>query len=142
MVSRAADLGWVAGLVDGEGTITLGRNGRTYRVVFRVASTDRAALEEARAICGGIGWISPSGRPRKSNHKQGFTWQLYSRQAIRILEMIGPYLRIKRQHAAVALEYQRNLRSDRCANQSLTEEELWGREVLRGIMRELNRKGP
>lgn len=133
----AADLGWAAGMIDGEGSISLARKGgaHCYCLQLDVGNTCRAALVALRDIFGAGNVCT---KKTHGNRKPGWQWYVGRAQAAKVLRQIAPYLRIKQQQAAVALEYRANLRYD---GRPLTEEECWVRDVLAGIMHELNRRG-
>lgn len=139
--SRAANLGWAAGMIDGEGMITL-HKGRTncYCVELHVGNTNLAALEDLRNIFGGRGWIGPSQKPIPGR-KQNYAWRVYSQNAADIIAEVGVHLRIKRPQAEIVLEYQRNRDLPRRGCKALTKEEVQTRSVLVGIIRALNGRG-
>jgi LAGLIDADG DNA endonuclease family protein len=96
----AVDAAYVAGLVDGEGTIALSRkhanDGR--QLVISISSTERPLLGFAREKIG-AGKIT-SKRTAKAHHSPAFTYSIGNRQALTLLLQILPYLRsYKRQRA-------------------------------------------
>jgi hypothetical protein len=87
------DAAYIAGLVDGEGTITLSRKHATEQrqLVISISNTERALLEFTLAQTG-AGKIT-SKRTTKDNHAPSFTFAIWNRQALRLLEQILPFLR-------------------------------------------------
>lgn len=85
----------MAGLLDGEGTITLGRThkGRQRVPVVSVASTDREVLDWVKDHFGGT--ITKKAT-YQDHHLPSFAWKVESRKAIAVLQLVGPYLRIHR----------------------------------------------
>ena len=84
---------YLAGLIDGEGTITLSRRNRNkYRaLVVTVSNTELGILKYVQAITG-VGKITNK-RIVKSTHTPSFTYQVANRQALDILGQIAEYLR-------------------------------------------------
>ena len=87
------DAAYLAGLIDGEGTITLSRRNRNkYRaLVVTVSNTELDILKYAQAITG-VGKITNK-RIVKPIHTPSFTYQVANRQALDILEQIAEHLR-------------------------------------------------
>lgn len=82
--------GYLAGIIDGEGTITLTKSGEFRHPVISVASCTQEILEEVKRICDG-GAIS-SKRTYKANHAPSWAWSITYQRAIGVLEEITPYL--------------------------------------------------
>jgi hypothetical protein len=95
---------YLAGLVDGEGTITLTRIHRheNRRLVVSISNNDAALLNFVKEAIG-AGKITTK-RTYSLRHSRSFTYQLWSRQALQLLRQISPYLRTyKAERAALAL---------------------------------------
>lgn len=88
-----ADAGYLAGLLDGEGTITLSRRNRNkYRtLVVTVSNTELSILQYVQ-VTTGVGKITNK-RIVKSTHTPSFTYQVANRQALDILGQIAEHLR-------------------------------------------------
>ena len=101
---NAATAAYIAGLIDGEGTITLTRLHRNEnrRLVVCIANNDFALLNYVR-IAIGAGRIT-SKRTYKSRHAPSFTYQISSRQALGLLRQVVTYLwSYKKTRALLAL---------------------------------------
>lgn len=99
------DAAYVAGIVDGEGTITLSRLHRNEqrRIVVSVSNNERALLEYIQQVVG-AGRISNK-RTYGEKHAPSFHYQISSRQALDLLRQIAPYLRTyKAARARLALD--------------------------------------
>ena len=97
---------YVAGIVDGEGTVTLTTMhvGENRRLVVSVSSTERYLLEYLVKTVG-AGQIT-SKRTYSSKHAPSFTFRVTNRQALDLLQHITPYLQTyKRLRAALALRH-------------------------------------
>jgi len=100
----AATAAYIAGLVDGEGTVTLSRQHRSEgrRLTLSISNTEVALLEFVKASVG-AGRITGK-RTYSHRHTPSFTYAITSRQALAVLEQILPYLlSYKRDRAALAL---------------------------------------
>jgi len=99
-----ADAAYIAGLIDGEGTITLSHKhrGENRQLAVTVSNTERPVLDHLLQTIG-VGKITGK-RIACSHHTPSFTYAVYNRQALCLLEQIHPYLRTyKAKRAALAL---------------------------------------
>lgn len=91
-----ADLAYLAGLVDGEGTITLDRtsNPRAFRTpMLSISSTDRELVEAAANILG-VGSVQTKSRCQvPEHHKTGYEYRVKCHAALYAIGLIRPYLR-------------------------------------------------
>jgi hypothetical protein len=119
-LSQAAphDLGWAAGLVDGEGCIHLARvnrdcgNGTNYRVRLNVAQNCLRTLREFQEVLGGVGHLVSV--KRKPDHsRQVYALVLDGPQAIAAILWLLPHLRRKREEALVVAVYSAFAQPDR-----------------------------
>ena len=102
---EATELAYIAGIIDGEGFITIRRerhiNDR-YSLHVGAGNTDRPLLEWLQASFGGKLVFSP----KPEGYKDFFQWAIVSRSANNFLILILPYLRIKKDQAELALLFQ------------------------------------
>lgn len=94
-MSNDVEAAYAAGILDGEGSITLTRNhtGRWPSPQVSVASNDRELLVWLRARFGGA---ITTKKPRQPQHAVAFDWKLTDRRALRFLQIVRPYLVIER----------------------------------------------
>jgi len=95
---------YIAGLVDGEGTITLSRRHANERrhLVVSIVSTERGILEWVLHETG-AGKLT-SKRTVSPKHAPSFTFSVSNRQALELLRQVAPFLRsYKRIRAGMAL---------------------------------------
>ena len=95
-----ADAAYIAGLVDGEGTITLSRKHTNERrqLVISVSNTELAILDFVlRQV--GAGKITTK-RTVKAQHSPSFTYAIWNRQALNLLDQVAPFLRSYKSHRA------------------------------------------
>jgi LAGLIDADG-like domain len=96
--------GYLAGLIDGEGTITLTRVHRneSRRLVVSISNNDLELLQYVMAAVG-VGHITGK-RIYSPRHAPSFTYQVSSRQALELLRQTAPFLRsYKARRARLAL---------------------------------------
>ena len=102
----AVDAAYLAGLIDGEGTITLSRKHKheNRQLALSISNTERPLLEFAYTSIG-AGKIT-SKRTTKANHTISYTYAIYNRQALALIKIIEPYLRsYKRMRARLIIEH-------------------------------------
>ena len=87
------DAAYLAGLIDGEGTITLTRKHRNEnrQLSVSISNTERPLLEFVLTTIG-AGKITGK-RTTSPRHTPSFTYAIYNRQALQLLEQISPFLR-------------------------------------------------
>ena len=84
---------YLAGLVDGEGTVTLTRLHRheNRRLVVSISNNDASLLNFVEEIVG-AGKITTK-KIYSNRHARSFTYQVTSRQALDLLRQLIPYLK-------------------------------------------------
>lgn len=103
--TSAAQLGYIAALVDGEGCIRVSEDAVRHRVVIRIANTDRPLIEWLAQFGGTVHWYD---RPTKPHRKTAGAWTVAQAiDAYHLLIAIEPYMIIKRSRAEEAIRYLR-----------------------------------
>jgi len=95
---------YVAGLIDGEGTITLTRVHRreNRRLIVSISNNDASLLRFVKVTVG-AGKIT-SKRTYSERHACSFTYQISSRQALALLRQVAQFLKTyKAERAALVL---------------------------------------
>ena len=92
-ILSASDAAYLAGLIDGEGTITLTRKHKNEnrQLAITIANTENELLDFCLNTIG-VGKITRK-RTEKNHHTASFTYAIYNRQALSLIEQILPYLR-------------------------------------------------
>lgn len=87
------DAAYIAGLVDGEGTIALTRKhrGEHRQLMVSISSTEASLLSYVKKAIG-AGRITHK-RTYQPNHTPGITYAISNRQALSVLEQVTPYLK-------------------------------------------------
>ena len=95
-----ADAAYIAGLVDGEGTIALTRRHKNEnrQLEISVSNTEMELLEYLLETIG-TGRITQK-KTYSDKHRPSATYLISNRQALSLLEQISPYLRTYKQHRA------------------------------------------
>ena len=99
------DAAYIAGLIDGEGTVTLSRKHKkeNRQLCVSISSTEKDLLDFV-LVATGVGKITNK-RKSKSHHSPSFVYSLYNRQALALLEQILAHLKsYKRDRAAFILQ--------------------------------------
>ena len=104
-----AKLGWVAGIVDGEGYIGIvqakDKRRGTFTLMPRVdiVSTTKVMQDELQRVLGfGCVFEKKAHQRRKPNEKVQFAWEIWSAATVGpFLSVIEPYLIVKREVASV-----------------------------------------
>lgn len=83
---------YIAGLVDGEGSITLTRKHRNEnrQLGLTISSTELPLLEFVLKAAG-VGKITNK-KTTKSHHTHSYAYGVYNRQALQVLQQIYPHL--------------------------------------------------
>ncbi len=128
------DAGYLAGLIDGEGTITLSRRNlnKPRALVVTVSNTEINILKHVQEITG-VGKITNK-RISKIHHTPSFTYQVANRQALEMLGQIFEHLKSHKAARArlVLKEYIRlTPRNGRYSPEQIQEREIFIEEFLR-----------
>jgi hypothetical protein len=96
---------YLAGLIDGEGTVTLSRKHKNEnrQLCVSISSAEFDLVDFARS-CTGVGKITNKGTS-KSHHTPSYTFSVYNRQALDLLQAVQPFLKsYKQKRSALILE--------------------------------------
>jgi intein/homing endonuclease len=102
---KSIDAAYIAGLIDGDGTITLSNRHRNEnrQLVVTISNNERKLLEYVADIAG-VGTISKK-KSYKENHHTNYTYKVSNRQAYHLLEKIIQFLKSHKKHrAAIVLD--------------------------------------
>ena len=99
---RDTEWSYLAGIIDGEGTITAECNGQD-RIRVTISSTSTALIDWLIVKIGGHASISNRKRAEEYGHKFCWHWEVTGVKAASLLDGILPHLRIKKRQAQLAL---------------------------------------
>jgi len=155
-----ADLGWIGGFFDGEGTFTIAKKkpnlkhrevSYLYQPKVQVACTDERPIKWLKENVGGNYYrYAPSQRGR--NHRDFYRWEVYGQAIVEFIDTILPYLRIKQEAAQVVRNLQKRVtgyryrfyhrgRGNGRGYQPMAKEEVEAREKMYCTIRLLNKRG-
>lgn len=128
-----AKCGYLAGIIDGEGCITIGRGIKkdtiNYNAILMVTNTDKNVIQWLKDNFGGNFYDS---KPNNIVSKPSYRWRLLKKSDLELLLLsIIPYLIIKKQQAKILLEFVRLSRND----------DVQKRQELYSKIRALNKRG-
>lgn len=129
-----AERAWLAGFIDGEGTIrvqTLGSGkygGTRYSVVVSVTNTYVPIMEQIANEWEGARLYK---RNTRTGWKQALEVRWNTQNALGVLREVAPFLRVKDKQAQLALEYAATLNPDEHRSRAVSTETLQKREQIR-----------
>jgi hypothetical protein len=134
-------IGWLAGIIDGEGHISISPNGGSQHCIFLgITNTDKSIIDKVSEITG-HGYIKR--KRTREEWKDTYQWLITARQARFVLSSVLPYLVGKRERAELAIDLQTRIENHKGnrGRLGITEEEFNIREDYRNDMIFLNKKG-
>ena len=147
-----AELAYLAGIIDGEGCVTITAHQNKYEssksvspsfvAHVSVANTDVRLMDWLTSRLGG--WVGLKRRNYPcSRQKPVYTWQLTSDRARAMLRIVRPYLVLKGAQADIVMATDRYLMPKKsCFKRRIPSELLQKRAIVVAQIRKLNRRGP
>jgi hypothetical protein len=105
-ILTAVEAAYIAGLIDGEETISLSKKHRldTRQLVISISSTENNILTYVKGVVG-AGKITRK-RTYRPSHTPSMTYVIANRQALSLLKQIAPYMKsYKAERAALILDH-------------------------------------
>ena len=145
---KKTDLAYMAGIIDGEGYISLARrnskrnkSGIRYDIQVGVTNTNKWLLETFRFAFGGSISKKKKGYEKSLPSSQDcFNWQVGNKQALIVVRTLLPYLRLKRPQAELAIEFCVTL-SESYRSGGVPQEIMVIREAQHILMKKLQKGG-
>ena len=136
-MKRTEVLAYTAGIIDGEGHISLVRRSdtETVRVEVAVTNTNEWLCQWLKMQFGGRIRIMKEAKP---TWKTPYRWVIDGKKASQFLGLILPYLNLKRPHAELAVSFQSRRRP---CNQYNNKEYNLLDEADRIVMASFNKRG-
>jgi hypothetical protein len=132
------DLAYLAGIIDGEGCISILRHARTthYDVRLGIVNTSTDLIVWINDTFGpGVLHVKPK---QVAHWKTSYEWCIGSISAYLILKSVLPMLRVKSKQAQIAMRFVELVHSKSCQQQRVSEQHLAEREKLRLELISLN----
>lgn len=137
-VTSELERAYAAGLIDGEGCISLYQTAfESHAVTVRVTNTSWAMIDFLHGRWGGN--LSHRVANQETNKQAVWYWSLAANQALRFLDDLYPYLRVKRPQAKLARRYQRYVVTRRGDNRNPKRKAL--RIKFAALMKSMNTRG-
>jgi hypothetical protein len=125
---------YLAGIIDGEGTVTLSRHHKNEMSSphVSVANNNRKMLEWIRSRVGGV---ITNKRKNKPHHHASYVWSVCFNRALVVLQEVSEFLIVKKPHAELILkEYKKATHRAGKYSESMLKK----KERLVGKIRKLN----
>lgn len=108
---KDTDIAYLAGIIDGEGSIYIGNfscNPITqlpyYQTNMQVTNTDKKLIDWLQEVFGGLVNKRTTNQMPKNSRKQAYTWTATGERLTHLCELIKPYLIVKIRQAEIMLE--------------------------------------
>ena len=139
---KKLDLAYIAGLFDGEGSLTIFsflRNGRKFHTLsISIANQDKQVISWVRDLFGGSVHDCMSAASKKGTGNPCWMWTTGSQVAKRFLLAVGPYTKIKKARVELAIQFQ-NTKSRGRRSQLIPASLIEKRDWYQSEIRRLNR---
>lgn len=142
-------IAYLAGIIDGEGSVLMTKGQIDmkykkicYKVPLTVCNTSIVLLDWLVNNFGGNYTMKPLKKGMELRHSKSYNWNLHCEKAAHVLEMVQPYLVIKRKQVELVLAYRKiqALRTKCSPGVFRVPPEL--REEIFVTLKSLNRRGP
>lgn len=139
-----AELGYLAGLLDGEGSIYIGsrKEGKyiNYNARFQIVNTNFEVMNWVKNKFGGLTFIRERSKKNKK-WKDSMEWFTTVKELDYLLIKLMPYLIIKKPHALIMQEFRKTF-TGISGGKRLAPEIRSKRKNLYEKLKKLNRRGP
>lgn len=135
-----ADLCYLAGLFDGEGTIYImsnkikQRTPKQYALRIVIGMTSREVIQWVSQTFGGRIYIEPRGI-----HVPIWKWMPSQTRTLIVLKAILPFLKLKGSQAEVGIKFQEHMRMGGIQRRIVSQQDLDFREMCKTSIHRLNR---
>lgn len=124
------EIAYWSGFVDGEGHITLkkiGRANKGYRVSLGACNTNKGVIRNMSKVFGGKVYTRNYNKERNPKWKIYYDWEIQGNKAKRVIEVLLPFLKVKKKRALISLAFD---------NKNVKE-----RDILFNLMKKCNQRG-
>lgn len=98
---KNADILYLAGIIDGEGTIEISKQERKYKICIRVGNTSEILIDYLKEKY--LGNKYGPYKKKSDFHRDAFEWKCTAKEAIKLIKQIEPYLIVKQEQALLAI---------------------------------------
>lgn len=140
-------IAFMAAIIDGEGSITIEKQGpgdntrrkyNSYSLRLVVVNTNVDLMNWLLDNFGGTIHV----RKLVPNRKQCYTWRTTYKESAEIIKLCAPYFIVKRKHAIIYLKFIDTINDNHGVRFSLSDEVKAEREKLYLELKALNKQGP
>jgi len=128
------DLAYAAGFLDGEGCFYADLT-KYCKAGVRCSNTYEPAIKSLHQLFGGH--MYKEKRKKKSYHKDLYTWAVVGNDALRVCQVIAPYLKEKTEQALLLIAIQQTkclgFSSHKRLTQNVIDERLWYSKRMREL---------
>jgi len=136
MLTPREEAAYWAGIIDGEGSISIFKRRSSYLLFLRISNADRMLVESFRDFAG-CGSISRQ-RKRKDFWSQIYRCVLSPKATLNVLLKCFPFLRVKQKQAILAFSFNNAVGDCRGKGKKISSRELELREEFQRMMKKLN----
>lgn len=129
----ATDAAYLAGLLDGEGSVMIVSRDNGFALRLNIANTHRAVLDWV-ATTTGVGRVV-AGKRQSEWHQPIWAWRAGGDSAETVLSAVVEFMKIKSRHARYGIEFHQKLRDP-----SLKADSAW-QAVAAATMKDMNARG-
>ena len=123
---------YVAGIWDGEGTVSIGRvassQNYSHSLMVQISNTNEDLINLLLERIGG----KAQRRERQENWRTCYAWQIYADNAEAFLRAVQPYVVIKKEQVEVALKF-RTFKTTCPLSQEIVDGREWCRERIMAL---------
>jgi hypothetical protein len=98
---KREDLIYLAGIIDGEGSIGISPNGASYIIKLQVYNNSLVLIKWVQKTFGGTIYTT---EPKKKAHARSYTVRWLGTAAVPLLRKVKSFLKIKRKQAYLAIQ--------------------------------------
>lgn len=148
-IIKNIDLAYIAGLFDGEGSISLARLGHKvwskrsdFSLTVRIHNTRKDVLEWVSQTVGGKVYVASNHPP--NGYNKVYQWLMTGPTSIKLLIQLKPFIKIKNQQIEVAIAFQQTkeiVGAKRQFRKGVPQDITEQRFALYEQLKALNRKG-
>jgi len=106
LIEQAIPVEYVAGFLDGEGSIVLRKDKKGWFLLqIQISNTHEGVLHQIASTFGGA--VSPKNslQLKMNNFRPQFTWSTSGQPSLPFLQKMLPFVIIKREHVELAIEF-------------------------------------
>lgn len=103
---------YIAGLVDGEGCISISRDRRgvSYHLRVEISMVNKSVIQFLHNSLGGGFYRHNKARGRQ---REDWSWRVFGQRAYNVLKLLLPYLRVKKANAMLGIDFRDNWQDQR-----------------------------